>query len=143
MTGTLAAESGRTASRPLAGRIFGLFTPYLNRYAARIAGERHVPLWVLLRHRGRRSGREFATPVVGKRVRDGFVIPMAFGERADWYRNLAASGEGTIRWRGEEHAVFAPTILDVDAADWAFPAVLRALLHRLGIRSLVFLKVGM
>src|SRR5205807_7627193 len=102
MSATRAAANGRVRSRPLAGRIFGLFTPYLNRYAARIAGGQYVPLWVLLRHRGRRSGRMYATPVVGKRVRDGFAIPMAFGEGADWYRNLAASGEGTIRWHGEE-----------------------------------------
>src|SRR2546430_747602 len=97
MARTFVAQSTGKPERPLAGRIFGLFTPILNRLVTRIAGKRHVPLYVLLRHRGRRSGREYATPVVGLRVPGGFAIPMAFGEGADWYRNIIASGGGTVR----------------------------------------------
>src|SRR3989442_2189098 len=90
MARPLVAQSASRPERPLAGRIFGLFTPILNRLVTRIAGKRHVPLYVLLRHRGRRSGREYATPVVGMRVPGGFAIPMAFGEGPDWSRNIIA-----------------------------------------------------
>src|SRR6266571_4818865 len=103
MAQTAYAPSATKAERPLAVRIFGLFTPILNRFATRVAGRRYVPLYVLLRHRGRRSGRTYATPVVGMRVPGGFAIPMAFGEGADWYRNIVASGGATIRQHGTEH----------------------------------------
>ena len=52
MARTLVAQSASKPERPLAGRIFGLFTPILNRLVTRIAGKRHVPLYVLLRHLG-------------------------------------------------------------------------------------------
>src|SRR3979411_1250025 len=100
MARTAVAPSTRKTQTPLAGRNIGLFTPILNRLVTRIAGRRYVPLYVLLRHRGRRSGRAYATPVVGMRVPGGFAIPMAFGEGADWYRNIIALGGGTRRPHG-------------------------------------------
>ena len=38
MARTLDASTAARPERPLAGRIFGLFTPHLNRYVVRIAG---------------------------------------------------------------------------------------------------------
>src|SRR5437773_3863645 len=108
MARTANASSTTESERPLAGRIFGLFTPVLNRFTTRIAGRRYVPLYVLLRHRGRRSGREYATPVVGMRVPGGFAIPIAFGEGADWYRNIFSAGGATIRHQGTEHHLVNP-----------------------------------
>src|SRR2546430_14703778 len=126
MARTLVAQSASKPERPLAGRIFGLFTPILNRLVTRIAGKRHVPLYVLLRHRGRRSGREYATPVVGMRVPGGVAIPMAFGDGADWYRNIIASGGATIRpARGEQHLV-GPAAVGPDPAQLPFPGWQRA-----------------
>ena len=121
MARTANAPSTTKSERPLAGRIFGLFTPVLNRFTTRIAGKRYVPLYVLLRHRGRRSGREYATPVVGMRVPGGFAIPMAFGEGADWYRNIVSAGGATIRQHGTEHHLVDPAAIDPDSAASPFP----------------------
>jgi len=140
MARALVAPSTAKPERPLAGRIFGLFTPILNRLVTRIAGKRYVPLYVLLRHRGRRSGREYATPVVGMRVPGGFVIPMAFGEGADWYRNIVASGGATIRKDGAEHHLAEPAAIDPDSADSPFPGWQRPVFRALGIRRFLFLK---
>jgi len=140
MARTLVAQSASKPERPLAGRIFGLFTPILNRLVTRIAGKRHVPLYVLLRHLGRRSGREYATPVVGMRVPGGFAIPMAFGEGADWYRNIIASGGATIRQDGSEHHLVDPVTIDPDSAESPFPGWQRPVFRALGIRRFLFLK---
>src|SRR5207237_1891468 len=88
MARALVAPSTAKPERPLAGRIFGLFTPILNRLVTRIAGKRYVPLDVLVRHRRRRSGRQYGTPVVGMRVPGGFVVPMEVGSCADWYTHI-------------------------------------------------------
>src|ERR1700730_3959898 len=103
MARTLDAPRATKSERPLAGTIFGLFTPVLNRLVTRIAGRRYVPLYVLLRHQGRRSGRAYTTPVVAMRVPGGFAIPMAFGEGADWYRNIISAGHATIREGRTDH----------------------------------------
>ena len=140
MARTLVAPSTAKPERPLAGKIFGLFTPILNRLVTRIAGKRYVPLYVLLRHRGRRSGREYATPVVGMRVPGGFAIPMAFGEGADWYRNIVASGGATMRKGGTEHQLADPVAIDPDSAASPFPRWQRPVFRALGIRRFLFLK---
>ena len=140
MAKTADAPSATKSERPLAGRIFGLFTPVLNRFVTRIAGRRYVPLYVLLRHKGRRSGRAFATPVVGLRVPGGFAIPMAFGEGADWYRNIVAAGRATIRQHGTEHQLSEPAPIDPDSAASPFPGWQRPVFRALGIRRFLFLK---
>lgn len=140
MTRTLDSTRETKSERPLAGRIFGLFTPHLNRYVRRIAGARYLPFWSLLRHEGRRSGRAYATPVTASRVPGGFAIPMAFGEEADWYRNIVASRSAAIRWRGSEYRVGDAAALDPDSAIFAFPGWQRTLFRALGIRRFVFLK---
>src|SRR2546422_7984485 len=98
----------------------GSLTRLLNRPAARIAGSRLLPFWSDVRHRGRRSGRTYATPVAARRTADGFAIPLAFGETADWPRNIMAAGEGVVRWSGREHRVIDPVIVDTAAALGAF-----------------------
>jgi deazaflavin-dependent oxidoreductase (nitroreductase family) len=124
---------------PLAGRIFGLFTPHLNRYVARIAGGRFVPMWSLLRHRGRRSGRAYATPVTARRVRDGFAIALAFGPRADWARNVV-NGEASIRWRGREYPLSRGEVLDVSAENVALSPSQQALLRKVGVGQFLYLR---
>jgi hypothetical protein len=46
----------------------------------------------VIHHQGRRSGRQYATPTSARPTRDGFVVPMTFGEGADWVRNVQAAG---------------------------------------------------
>jgi deazaflavin-dependent oxidoreductase (nitroreductase family) len=57
---------------------------------------------VLLRHRGRRSGRAYTTPVEAIAESNGEVLvsPMR-GEKGDWYRNILAGGLIEARLRGE------------------------------------------
>src|SRR5258708_12353984 len=57
-----------------------------------LAGSRRLPLFAVVHHRGRRSGRSYTTPVGARRTADGFVIPLTFGERADWFRNVRPPG---------------------------------------------------
>jgi deazaflavin-dependent oxidoreductase (nitroreductase family) len=140
MARTADTPSATKSERPLAGRIFGLFTPVLNRVVSRIAGRRYVPLYILLRHQGRRSGRAYATPVVGMRVPGGFAIPMAFGEGADWYRNIVAAGGATIRQHGADHQLVDPAAIDPDSDASPFPGWQRPVFRALGIRRFLFLK---
>jgi deazaflavin-dependent oxidoreductase (nitroreductase family) len=98
-----------------------------------LAGKRWNPIFAVVEHRGRRSGRSYATPVAARRAGGGFVISLAFGAQVDWYRNLLAAGGGTIRWQGAEYPVSMPERIDTAAGLAAFHLVQRLLLRIGGV----------
>lgn len=114
------AKSGR---RPMLAKLTRLFNPLIMR----LAGKRYVRAYAVIEHRGRRSGRTYTTPVAARRTADGFVVPMAFGERADWFRNVLAAGECVIRWNGVAYHVVEPELIDWATARQALGRVERML----------------
>jgi deazaflavin-dependent oxidoreductase (nitroreductase family) len=110
----------------------------VNPVVAQLAGRRFMPLYGLLKHRGRRSGRMFQTPVVVQRTTDGFLVPMPWGERTDWYRNVRAAGGCVIRFHGRDYAVAEPEVLPT--ARSPFNGFERAAMARLGITRSLHLR---
>ena len=111
-----------------------------NPLAMPLARRGLIPMWAIVRHRGRRSGRTYETPVAISATRDGFVLPLPFGSRTDWCRNVIAAGGGTIRWRGRDVEVTSPRILDADAAAPSFPAVSRRAIRAFGMKTFIQLR---
>jgi deazaflavin-dependent oxidoreductase (nitroreductase family) len=93
-----------------------------------LAGKPWNPIFGVIEHVGRRSGRHFRTPVAVRRDGHGFVISLAFGAHVDWYRNVAAAGGCTIKWRGDSYPVGAPQLIDASTGRAAFHPIQRALL---------------
>jgi deazaflavin-dependent oxidoreductase (nitroreductase family) len=108
--------------------------------ANRVAGTRLFPLWAILRHTGRTSGKAYATPVVALRTPDGFMIPLPFGDATQWAKNLFAAGGGSIRFAGREHRIIDPQIVDRDVAATHMPRVLHFVAGHLGLRQFVLVK---
>lgn len=123
---TTAPLSQTSARTPRLGGLFLRFARATNRLSLPLAGKRWNPIFSVVRHTGRRSGRTFETPVAARRIADGFVVALAFGSGANWYRNLVAAGGGVIRWRGVDHPVGAPEPVDSDTALASFFPVQRA-----------------
>jgi len=98
-----------------------------------------ISIWGVVKHRGRRSGKTYATPIALRPTADGFVLPLPWGEGTDWCRNVRAAGGGVIVWRGTEYDVTDPKIVDVAEALSAFSAVLRPIVRMTGIKT--FLRV--
>jgi deazaflavin-dependent oxidoreductase (nitroreductase family) len=99
-----------------------------------LAGTRFLPLYGVVTHTGRRSGTTFRTPVVVRPTSDGFIVPMPWGERTDWYRNVRAAGGCVIRWNGRDYPLTQPEVIDDPAAvGAAFGPFQRAAMARLGI----------
>jgi hypothetical protein len=104
-----------------------------------LAGHRFFPLWAVLHHRGRVSGREYAIPIVAVRSRDGFVIPMPFGS-AQWPLNVLGAGGGTLHWKGRDYVGTDAVVLGPEGGE-AFNAVERGGLKLFGIRRFMRLRV--
>jgi deazaflavin-dependent oxidoreductase (nitroreductase family) len=85
-----------------------------------MSGRRWFPLWAVLHHRGRKSGTEYATPIVARRIDSGFIIPIPFGQKTQWVRNVLAAGGATLRWKGVDHHLVDPQVIDLADASPAF-----------------------
>ena len=119
--------------QPRFGGILWRFSRRTSGWASPLAGRRWNPIFALVLHRGRRSGRAYQTPVAARRVADGFIISLAFGAQVDWHRNLEAAGGGVIRWRGRDYQVTGPETIEADVALPAFDPVQRLFLRLAGI----------
>jgi hypothetical protein len=110
-----------------------------NPVAALMAGHRVVTVYAVLRHRGRRTGKEYAVPVAIGATPDSFVLPVAH-ERAQWIPNVMAAGECVVRWNGREWRAVEPEIIDRSEAVAAFGPVARFLLRFLPIKRFLRLR---
>jgi deazaflavin-dependent oxidoreductase (nitroreductase family) len=81
-----------------------------------LAGRRLLPIWGVVHHRGRVSGRHLTVPVAITTAPGLFVINLPWGARTNWVRNVLAAGGCTIRWRGTDHRAGEPRILDAAEA---------------------------
>ena len=113
---------------------------FLNPLVMRLAGTRVLPLYGVISHRGRRSGKLFRTPVVVRPTTDGFLVPMPWGEATDWYRNVRAAGECAVRWKGRDYAMVQPQVIDAATAAAAFGPGQRKMMARFGIRRCLKLR---
>jgi deazaflavin-dependent oxidoreductase (nitroreductase family) len=126
---------------PRARRLIRSVARVVNPVVLRFAGGRHLPVLGVIHHRGRRTGQHYATPLgIRPTAAGGFVIPLTFGETAGWYRNVRAAGWCVITWRGGDHTVASPVIVDRATALPAFPRYERLALRMIGIRQFVWLR---
>jgi len=112
----------------------------LNPMMMNLAGRKH---WyaAVIRHTGRRSGKRYATPVVADRVADGFILPLPYGTRVDWLRNVLVAGRATVTVGGETFDVIEPEIIDAATAVPQLSTRRRQVFQRFGIDK--FVKVGL
>jgi hypothetical protein len=94
--------------RPILARASRILNPVFRKFA----GSKHLRLFALVHHRGRRSGRWYATPVGARPTWDGFIIPLTFGAATDWFQNVQAAGGCIIQWNGATYPVVDPETID-------------------------------
>jgi deazaflavin-dependent oxidoreductase (nitroreductase family) len=89
-----------------------------------------LPGFATVCHRGRRSGREYRTPVKVFRNGTGYIIALPYGSGADWVKNVLAAGGCELMTRGRRLRMVEPTLVDDDGAS-RIPAFARMVLSRL------------
>lgn len=94
-----------------------------------------VPLWAVIHHRGRRSGTEYATPIAVVPTLDKGVvmIGLPWGTNTNWARNVVAAGGASLTWKGREHWLTDPRIVEgPDAGALAKPLFRRVVVRMPG-----------
>src|SRR5258708_37086591 len=82
------------------GSVIKSLTKVLNPALGKIAAWGWIPVWGVVVHTGRKSGRRFVTPIALAQTGDGFVIPLPWGPGTDWCGNLVAARGAGGRWGG-------------------------------------------
>lgn len=111
---------------------------WLNPVMLHFAGGPH---WYAgrLEHRGRLTGRPYATPLVANPVPGGFALPLPYGRDVDWARNLLAAGEGVLQDHGVRTRVGNPRIVPAVELLPELPLVTHRVIATYGIRD--FMRV--
>jgi deazaflavin-dependent oxidoreductase (nitroreductase family) len=113
---------GMRAKSPLVlGPVIALSKAVINPKQMRTAGTPGAYASII-RHRGRTTGRPYETPVGAVATDDGFVIALPYGTRAQWLRNVFASGSATLVTEGCTYEVDRPELLPMAAAEPFFSA---------------------
>jgi deazaflavin-dependent oxidoreductase (nitroreductase family) len=91
-------------------RVVAIFNKYINN---RIQGlwAWLLPPWAVIGHTGRKSGKAYRTPVFGFVGGGSFAVPILYGERTDWVRNLLAANGGTLQRGGRRYELRDPRIV--------------------------------
>jgi len=127
---------------PRARRAVRFVAAFVNPLVLLIAGRRWMPVVGILRHRGRRSGRNYATPIGMRPLGDSFVIPRTFSDNAAWYLNIKASGGATVKYLGRTYELVDPEVVDYATAKPAFPRYELLQFRLIGINEYLRLRVG-
>ena len=87
----------------------------------------------VIQHVGRTSGRAYETPVDTIGAETGFLIALPYGTRADWVRNVLASGSATVVTHGQRVDVDRPTIVATADVEGQIPAKTLRTLRLFGV----------
>jgi deazaflavin-dependent oxidoreductase (nitroreductase family) len=106
-------------------RIVRPLTRVFNPFILRVAGGWWFPIFSLIQHRGHKSGRVYATPVTAFPRGGYFWLGLAFGENSGWARNVLASGEAELRYRGTDYHLVDATVVEIERVKSELPPIVR------------------
>jgi deazaflavin-dependent oxidoreductase (nitroreductase family) len=98
-----------------------------------------APGFGVIHHRGRRSGREFTTPVNVFRAADGYVVALTYGVESDWVKNVLTAGGCELETRGRRVRLTQPRLVH-DERRGAMPPAVRPILGLLRVSDFLYLR---
>jgi deazaflavin-dependent oxidoreductase (nitroreductase family) len=75
-----------------------------------------LPPWVIVCHRGRRSGRLYRTPVNAYKNGNTVAVVVLYGEESDWVQNVLA-GRGQVVRAGRTYELVNPRVVPPSEAN--------------------------
>jgi deazaflavin-dependent oxidoreductase (nitroreductase family) len=89
-------------------------------------------------HRGRKSGREYRTPISAFRRPGGYAAALTYGPGAEWVQNVLAAGSAVLEMRGGQVRVTNPRVIH-DPAYRLVPPLVGAILGLLDADAFLLL----
>lgn len=137
------ADATLVGPSPFVRWVMGPMTKVFNPLVRRIAGRRHLNLAAKIHHVGRHSGARYVTPVSARLDKTHIIVPLTFGNRSDWCRNVLAAGGCTVQLGGHSYEAADPMLYWRDELreqlQGPFNLVERLAFRLLGIRRFLVL----
>ncbi len=95
-----------------------------------------------IHHVGRRSGTQYATPVVAHQSGQDVIIPLPYGTDIDWLRNLLAAGQAVVDLDGRSLAVEEPAVVGIDEVIDLLPIPMIRTVRFNGAREALLLQIS-
>ncbi|MGA8207916.1 MAG: nitroreductase family deazaflavin-dependent oxidoreductase [Candidatus Dormiibacterota bacterium] len=110
-----------------------------NHLTVRFAGS--LPNFGIMVHTGRRSGKQYRTPVNVFPTTDGFRVALTYGSDSQWVRNVIAAGEARLITRRREYRLAHPEFVH-DPRRRGVPLPMRLMLRLVGVADFLSLRVA-
>jgi len=94
-------------------------------------------------HSGRKSGKQYSTPVGAERAPEVFTIPPSYGTQADSLQNVMAARRATVLTKGETYDVAEPEEFDAATASPRLSPRRRRAFERLAISQHLTVKLAL
>jgi deazaflavin-dependent oxidoreductase (nitroreductase family) len=128
----LPRESGTIRSMPLSRSVARFNRRATNRLLGPLVP--YLPTFCFVIHTGRKTGRQYRTPVNAFRRAGGYMIGLPYGRDSDWVLNVLAAGGCMLEMHGRRMQLTQPRVVRARNGVRAMPAPLR-LIGRLGFVS--------
>lgn len=103
---------------------------YMNPVVRPLA--KYLPGFATIRHRGRKSGKQYETVVNAYRKGDVLAVMLGHG-KTDWVRNVLAAGEADVHlFRSDVH-ITNPRIVPAGTDDPTLPRIARRAARSMGV----------
>ena len=96
----------------------------------------------LVFHIGRRSGKEYSTPVVAAKNIEYIFIGLPYGSDTDWFLNVKAAGKCKVKIDGNIYLANNPIIVDPSVALLIFSSQYKAQYEKAKVKPSQFLRLG-
>jgi deazaflavin-dependent oxidoreductase (nitroreductase family) len=114
---------------PLSQRLAKVNRAFTNHVTMPFAAR--LPGFGVIVHHGRKTGRQYRTPVNAFRRPGGYVFALTYG-RGDWVANVLHAGGVTLLTRGRTHELVNPVVVR-DVLHPEFPAPVALILKWLDV----------
>lgn len=101
---------------------------------------RYLPGLGVVVHSGRKTHRQYRTPVLVFPQADGYVVALVYGSHSDWVRNVLASGGCTLETRGRTLRLTRARLFH-DEQRRALPALIRLVLGLIRVADFLVLTL--
>lgn len=100
-----------------------------------------LPGFGILMYRGRRSGREYRTPMNVFPHGGEYVFALTYGSEVQWVKNILAAGECQLRTRGRTIRLVEP-VLFVDPERRRMPSPVRQFLGVMRVSEFLRMRIA-
>ncbi|MBO2452438.1 nitroreductase family deazaflavin-dependent oxidoreductase [Actinomadura barringtoniae] len=84
----------------------------------------YLPYYAVIEHTGRKSGKQYQTPVMAFVERGKLAVMLNYGAESDWVRNIKAAGSAGVVHRGNRYRLSDPQVVPTDSPD--LPSAIQA-----------------